>query len=66
MKPGINNLIDATLEERIDLVCFQGSYIDIRKYCGNCINLYIHKDVIYKVLFPGRIVARTSKNADKS
>jgi hypothetical protein len=51
MKPGINNFIDATLEEKIDLVCYQGSYIGVRKYYGYFINLYILEDVFYEVFY---------------
>jgi len=51
MKPGINNFIDATLEERVYLVCYQGSYIGVRKYYGYFINLYILENVFYEVFY---------------
>lgn len=51
MKPGITNFIDASLEEKIDLVCYRGTYIGVRKYYGYFINLYLLEDVFYEVFY---------------
>lgn len=51
MKPGITNFIEATLKEKIDLVCYRGTYIGVRKYYGYFINLYVLEDVFYEVFY---------------
>lgn len=51
MKPGTTNFIDASLEEKIDLVCYRGTYIGVRKYYGYFINLYVLEDVFYEVFY---------------
>jgi len=51
MKPVISNFIDSTLKERIDLVCYQGAYIGVRKYYGYFINLYLWNEVLSEVWY---------------
>ena len=51
MKPVISNFIDSTLEERIDLVCYKGTYVGVRKYYGYFINLYVFEDTFFEVFY---------------
>lgn len=51
MKSAISNFIDSTMEERIDLICYQGTYIGVRKYYGYFINLYLLEDTYFEVFY---------------
>jgi hypothetical protein len=51
MKINIDNFINHSLQERIDLVCNQGTYIGVRKYYGYYINLYLLDDIFFEVFY---------------